>query len=142
MTDPIALDLFIQDFVTTNKLLNVHYPWDSLVARRYVEDGRCRIFSFRSGGREYYAIGQLIVLPDGEWFRVEINRAEIPALPAEDLRFDCLRMMHQNTHYTMEVVRETVSDPVLVKLMTRNRGLINIVFVIREGEIDKNPFLL
>ena len=142
MTDPIALDLFIQDFVNTNRLLNQNYVWNSLVSRRYVEDGKRRIFRFQSGGRDSLAVGQFLVMPDADWLRIDMSRTEIPALPAEDFRFDCLRMMFQPTHYHMEVTRDGIEGAVIIRLHTRNRGLVNIAFVIRAGASVDNPFLI
>jgi len=49
-------------------------------------------------------------------------------------------MMHQPTHYQMDVV-STETD-VTIKLLTRHRGLVNVVIVIRStGKSVENPFL-
>jgi len=137
MSDPVALDLYIQDFVTTHKLLNSHYPWASLVNRRFLEDGLLKVFQFQSGGATHLALGQQLALPDGDWLRIEMTHA-IPAV--DEHRFDCLRMMQAPTHMGIEV--ERVGDKtVIVKMTTRHRGLINVCFVIRDGLPLENPFL-
>ena len=136
MSDAVALDLFIQDFVTTNKILNQHISWDSLVNRRFLEDGLMKVFSFQSGGTAHYAIGTHLALPDSDWFRIELTRA-IPAV--DEHRFDCLRMMQAATHTGLSVDKS--GDTVLMKLTTRHRGLVNIVFVIRDSLPVMDPFL-
>jgi len=135
MSDAIALDLFIQDFVTTNKLLNHHYPWASLVNRRILEDGLTKIFRFQSGG-DQIAVGRHLALPDTDWFRIELSRT----IPDVEHRFDCLRMMLMDTHTGLTV--EKAEDIVLVKLTTRHRGLINVVFVITPPCGTTDPFLV
>jgi hypothetical protein len=135
MSDAIALDLFIQDFVTTNKLLNQHYSWTMLVSRRYLEP-ITRVFQFTSGGEDHHAVGSYLALPETDWFRIELTRN----IPDTDHRFDCLRMTFQNTHRDLEI--ERIPDgPVLVKVITRNRGLINIVFVIHSPPKIAHPLL-
>ena len=136
MSDALALDLFIQDFVLSNKVLNQHYEWPSLVNRRFLEDGLIKIFGFESGGKTHYARGQHIALPDADWFRIELSH---PIPEVGEHRFDCLRMMQAATHTGLEV--EKSEESILVKLTTRHRGLINIVFVIRDVLCLRNPFL-
>lgn len=140
MSDQVALDLFIQDFVNTNKLLGQHCIWEQLVNRRYVEDGRVRVFSFMSGGSEHLAIGQMLSLPDADWFRIELTRT-IPSV--EEHRFDILKLLQQRTHTGLNVDTAT-SGTVLVKLTTRHRGLVNLLFVVRDGPApaQANPFLV
>ena len=138
MSDAVALDLFIQDFVSTNKVMNSHETWPSLVNRRFHDDCLLKVFEFQSGGSVYYAIGRHMALPDSDWFRIELTRA-IPAV--EEHRFDCLRMMHAGTHTGLSI--EKANDTtVLVKLTTKNPGLVNVVFVIRDCLPIENPFLL
>ncbi len=133
------LDLFIQDFVTNNKLLGQTLDWSTLVNRRFVETPGRKIFSFLSGGKESLVVGELLKYPDAEWFRLEFDRV-LPSTPQEQ-RFDCLRMMHQPTHYQMDVV--AVEDSVTIKLLTRHRGLVNVALVIKErGLSAENPFLV
>ena len=50
-------------------------------------------------------------------------------------------MMQTETHMGLTV---EVADPntVLVRLITRHRGLVNIVFVVRDGLAVVNPFLV
>jgi hypothetical protein len=151
MSDQIALDLYIQDFVNTNKLLGQHFDWVNLVNRRFMEDGLIKVFSFQSGGQTHLAVGQRLLLPDSDWFRIELTRP-IPAV--SEHRFECLRMLHQSTHYSMTVehvggekrMDEEVVAPgtatVLVKLLTRHRGMLNCVFVIRDSTPLDNPFLV
>ena len=137
MSDAVALDLFIQDFVTTNKVLNHHYDWPELVNRRFLEDELLKVFQFESSGTTHYAIGRHLALPDADWFRIELTRS-IPHV--EEHRFDYLRMMQTTTH--MGLVVEKEEGVVLVKLTTRHRGLVNVVFVIRDGLAVVNPFLV
>ena len=138
MADPVGLDLFIQDFVTTNKLMDSHYPWPSLVNRRFVDDGTTKVLSFVSGGATCYAIARLLALPDSDWLRIELTRA-IPEV--SEHRFDCLRMTQASTHIGLDV--ETVGDKtVIVKMTTRHRGLVNIVFVVRDQAPLETPFLV
>lgn len=132
------LDLYLQDFVSNNKLLGSTMDWTTLVNRRFVETPGRKIFSFLSGGKESLVVGELLKYPDAEWFRLEFDRT-LPASPAEQ-RFDCLRMMHQPTHYQMDVTA-TETD-VTIKLLTRHRGLVNVAIVIRSsGKSAENPFL-
>lgn len=132
------LDLFIQDFVTNNKLLDQNVDWTTLVNRRFVETPGRKMFSFLSGGRESLVLGELLKYPDAEWFRLEFDRP-LPTNTAEQ-RFDCLRMMHQPTHYHMDII--ATADAVTIKLQTRHRGLVNVVLVIRSSErSSENPFL-
>jgi hypothetical protein len=133
MSDAVALDLFIQDFVQTNIVMNVHYEWDSLTNRRFLTSAP-RVFRFTSG-EERLAIGRVIELPDGDWYRIELSRP----LPVAEHTFNCLRMMAAATHTGLDV--ETVGETVLVKLTTRHRGLINVVFVIRDAPLA-SPFLV
>jgi hypothetical protein len=137
MSDAIALDLFIQDFVSTNKLLNQHHSWVSIVNRRFLDDGLTKVFHFQSGGEEHFAVGRHLALPDSDWFRIELVRA-IPVV--DEHRFDCLRLMQENTH--MDTIVEKSEDAILVKLTTRHRGLVNVVFVIRPTGALRNPFLV
>jgi hypothetical protein len=133
-----VLDLFIQDFVTTNKLLNQLVPWSSLVNRRFAEESAIKVFEFVSNNLPIKAVGQYLILPDGDWFRIELTHA-IPEI--EEHRFDCLRMTHRDTHTSLTVEKE--EGALLIFLKTRNRGLINLVFVIRDSsESLKNPFLV
>jgi hypothetical protein len=137
MSDQIALDLFIQDFVNSNKLANKHYDWDALSTRALFEGGSPKVFQFTSGGREHFAVGQRLILPDADWFRIELTR-EIPAV--DEHRFDCLRMLYPRTHVDMRT--DVTEGVVLVKLLTKHRGLLNLVFVVRnEGGVE-NPFLV
>ena len=131
-----TIDLFIQDFVKTNKLVNRHCDWDTLVSRRLQDDGAKKVFSFESGGAVQYAVGEHLALPDADWFRIELTHSIV--VDAE-YRFDCLRMMHTNTHVDLSV---EPGSPLIVRLTTRHRGLINVLFVIRDGLGLKNPCLV
>jgi hypothetical protein len=130
-----TIDFFIQDFVKTNKLVNRHCDWSTIVSRRFHEDGVRKIFSFESGDTTHYAIGEHIALPDYECFRIELTHS----LTESEHRFDCLRMMYANTHIDFVVDAE---NPLILRLTTRHRGLMNIVFVIRDGLPLKTPALV
>ena len=138
MSDPLALDLFIQDFVNTNRVLGWHYKWESIVNRRFLEDGLIKVFSFQSGGALHYAIGTHLALPDSDWLRIELTRP-IPVVEGEH-RFECLRMTQAATHTGIEI-EKIGENTILVKLTTRHRGLINVVFVVRDAIALNHPFL-
>jgi hypothetical protein len=132
----VDLDLFIQDFVQTNIVMNTHYDWDSLVNRRHLPTG-IRVYEFVSGSAETkrLATAQVIELPDGDWYRIQLTHT----IPTTEHTFNCLRMMQANTHTGLTT--EQVDGHVLVKLLTRHRGLINIVFDIRPTGLT-NSFLV
>lgn len=139
MADSVTLDLFIQDFVNTNKLLGQHFEWSQLCNRRWADSAAPRIYAFTSGGAGsdiLYARGQRIELPDGDWYRIDLSHT-IP--PVDEHRFDYLRMLSAQTHTRIQV--EAVTGAVIVRLLTGNRGLINVVFVIRDTTGIANPFL-
>lgn len=137
--ESVALDLFLQDFVNTNRIRGVHAPWDVLCARRAFETGIPSVFRFESGGQEHYATGQVINLPDADWFRIELTRT-IPTV--SEHRFDYLRMLFPATHTDLSIDIVSEEGPVLIKLTTRHRGLMNMVFVIRDSTALTNPFLV
>jgi hypothetical protein len=135
------LDLFIQDFVTTNKLLGQHWTWDALSSRRLMEAGpSIKVFEFTSAGNPHIAIGRWLALPDGDWFRIELDHTSVTA--ETEHRFDCLKLMHQHTHSGLLVETDTSTPAVIVRLTTRHRGLINLVFVVRPVQSISNPFLI
>ena len=140
MSDALAIDLFIQDFVNTNKLLNQRVTWDTLVNRRFAEAGATRVFSFESGGVTHHAVGRFIILPDSDWFRIELTHA-IPSVDDGGHRFDCLRMLSARTHTDLQVEKDGTST-LIVRLTTKHRGLVNLVFVVRDGLALTNPFLV
>ena len=76
-----SLDLLIQDFVTTNKLVNHNIPWGFMVSRRF-ENGRRRIFDYNRG----VAIGEHVDMGDAEWFVIELTAPTVSDV--ESLRFD------------------------------------------------------
>jgi hypothetical protein len=126
-----VLDLFIQDFVTTNRLMNQLLPWGTLVSRRFAESGAgVKVAAFQSGGAEHFAVLQHLELPTGDWLRVELTHAA--ARDSGEHRFDCLRMTHAATHTGLEFQRAG-EDTVIITLATRNRGLIPVMFVVRDG---------
>lgn len=126
-----VLDLYIQDFVTSNKLLNQLVPWSTLVSRRFVESGAAiKVASFQSGGTEHFAVLQHLELPTGDWLRVELTHGA--ARDTGEHRFDCLRMTHAATHTGLTVERGG-EDTLIITLATRNRGLIPVMFVVRDG---------
>jgi hypothetical protein len=135
-----VLDLFIQDFVTTNRLLNQTVPWSTLVTRRFAESGASvKVAAFQSGGAEHFAVLQHLELPTGDWLRVELTH--VAARDAGDHRFDCLRMTHAATHTGLEFQRAG-EDTVIITLATRNRGLIPVMFVVRDGlELARAEFV-
>jgi hypothetical protein len=138
MADTVSLDLFLQDFIQTNKILGTTLSWSAICARRFVEDGATKVFRFISGDKEYLAIGQLLHLPDAAWFRIDLTR-DIPDVPEH--RFDYMRMMHGTTHAGLEI--DARPDAVIVKLTTRHMGLINVAFVIRPPAMQTtDPFLV
>ena len=114
-----TIDLLIQDFVTTNKLVNQNVSWDTMVSRRF-ENGRRRVFTY-SGTN---ATGEHLDDADGEWFQITLT-TDKPIGEVDNLRFDCLKLMYANTHYTMTVEKD---KDLQIKLLTRNKGLINVVF--------------
>lgn len=125
-----VLDLFIQDFVLSHRILNQRAPWTALVSRRFVESGAQRkVFQFRSGDADHFAVGTLLDLPEGDCFRIELTHAA--ARLTDEHRLDCLRMMSAETHNGMELTRADDAT-VMIRLTTRNRGLINVVFVVRD----------
>ena len=139
MTDALAIDLFIQDFVNTNKLLNQRIPWETLVNRRFAETGATRVFSFESDGI-HHAIARFVILPDSDWLRIELTHS-IPSLEEGTVhRFDCLRMLSARTHTDLQVEKD--GSTLIVRLATKHRGLANLVFVIRDGLALTNPFLV
>ena len=109
-----------------------------MVNRRFLEDGLIKVFNFQSGGALQYAIGTHMALPDADWLRIELTH---PIPVVDEHRFECLRMTHAGTHtgVSVEKVGETT---LLVKLTTRHRGLVNVVFVVRDGLALNNPFLI
>lgn len=138
MTDPLAIDLTIQDFVNTNRILSRHLDWPTLVSRRFAETWGRKVFSYGSG---QLATAEILWLPESDWLCIELLR-EIPSLEASDLRFDCLRMLHQHTHNQLEVTKS--GDSIVVKLYTKHQGLINVAFVIRPPPLEtpSDPFLV
>jgi hypothetical protein len=135
----VALDLFIQDFVLTNRIMGGRCDWNTLVSRRFQESGPAiKVYQFAtSDGAPHFVRSQILALPDADWLRIEMDRPAA-SLDAEEHRFDCLRMMQQNTHASFTV--ETDGSSVLVKLTTRHRGLLNVVFIMRSPAVA-NPFL-
>jgi hypothetical protein len=126
-----VLDLYIQDFVTTNRLLGQHVPWSRFVSRRFAEGGAAiKVVAFQSDGSEHFATLQHLELPTGDCLRVELTHAA--ARDAGEHRFDCLRMTHSTTHTGLEFQRAT-EDTVIITLATRNQGLIPVMFVVRDG---------
>lgn len=119
-----ALDLLIQDFVTTNKLVNQNVTWDTMVSRRF-ENGRVKVFQY---SETKVAKAEHKDLADGEWLVITLDMVKGLDSDSVEYRFDCLKLMHAVTHYSMTVEKEERS--VTVKLLTRNRGLMNVMFVI------------
>lgn len=137
MSDIVALDLFIQDFVNTNKLLNQRVVWTDLVSRRLMEGGATRVLSFQSGGETHYAVAHYMILPDGDCIRIDLTRG-IPDV--EEHRFDCLTMLSAQTHTGLRVEKWR-GPTVAVRLTTRHRGLLNVVFIVQDGLRLEDPVL-
>jgi hypothetical protein len=126
-----VLDLYIQDLVTTNRFLGQTVSWERLVSRRFAEGGAAvKVLSFQSGGTEQFAVVQHLELPTGDCLRVELTHSA--SRDAGEHRFDCLRMTHTATHTGLEFQRAG-DDTVIITLATRNRGLIPVLFVVRDG---------
>jgi hypothetical protein len=128
MSDAVALDIFIQDFVRTNKLLGQTLNWLALINRRTAEAAPLRVFRFESGGFAHLATATYMVLPDKDCLRLEFNRA-IPA--TDEHRFDYLRMISTQTH--TQLTHTVAGDMVRLSLSTRHRGYIDVEIVIRGG---------
>ena len=136
----VAIDLFIQDFVLSNRILNQHLDWSVLVSRRFQESGPAvKVFNFKSGEQEYIAIVQVLATADGDYLRIQMTRPPA-SMGAEEHRMDCLRMMHQSTHTMMSV--EPNGEKIIVRLTTRNRGLLNVAFVLYDIPLVANPLLI
>jgi hypothetical protein len=136
----VAIDLFIQDFVLSNKILNQHLDWSTLVSRRFQESGpSIKVFSFKSGEQDYIAVAQNLACDDGDYLRIQMSRPPA-SMGAEEHRMDCLRMMHQSTHSMMSI--EPVGEKVIIRLTTRHRGLLNIAFVLNDVPMTTNPLLI
>ena len=138
-TDAMAIDLFIQDFITTNKILSQHVGWETLVNRRFAEDGIPKIFEFTCGGEQQFAHAQLLHFPESDYLRVELTH-KIPA--NTEHRFPCLQMTQARTHGGVSVSVER--GALIVRMETRHRGLINVVFVVHEPGLEevRCPFLM
>ena len=139
----VSLDLFIQDFISTNIVMNQHIDWTTLVNRRFLEDGLVKVFKFVSNSTTHFAIAKHLALPDGDWLRIELTHS-IPQLQhqqqeKEQHRFDYLRMLLSTTHNNI-TVEEINSLTLLVKLTTRHCGIVNVVFVISDKKMITDPF--
>jgi hypothetical protein len=131
-----SYDLLIQDFVTTNKLVNQTVTWDTLVSRRF-ENGRRKFLQYK-GDRD--AVIEHIDMYDGEWVVIHLNHEPLD-LSADSMRFDCLRLMHATTHMSMTVEKD--NDVVTVKLFTRNKGLMNVMIrIVAVKTLSSIPGLL
>ncbi len=140
-SSPTAIDLFLQDFVTTHRILNQRCSWTALTSRRFLEAGGARkVFQFRSGDIDHYAVGTLLDLPEGDCYRFELVHSAARGLAPEEHRFDCLRMMSAETHNGLAVSRPE-DGTLVIQLTTRNRGLLNVAFVVRDGLQIVTPLL-
>jgi hypothetical protein len=137
MSDIVALDLFIQDFINTNKLQGQHSDWRSLCNRRWADYPAPRIYEFTSNGQTHYARAQRYDLPDAQWYRIDLSH---PIPQVDEHRFDMLRMTSAVTHSQISV--ESTPGAVIVRLKTGNLGLINVAFVFRDTTGITNPFLV
>jgi hypothetical protein len=148
-----TLDLFIQDFVLTNQHLGVNWSWAALTSRRLMEAGApLKVFRFKSGGVDHLATGRWIALPDGDCFRIELTHAlpfpvlegAVSEVSSTEYRWDCLRMMSQMTHteLTTETLGSGEKATVMVRLGTKHKGLLNMVFAVRDGAELADPLLV
>lgn len=136
----VAIDLFIQDFVLSNRILNQHLDWSALVSRRFQESGPAvKVFSFKSGDQDYIAVAQILACAEGDYLRIQMSRPPA-SMGAEEHRMDCLRMMHQSTHSMMSI--EPVGEKVIIRLTTRHRGLLNVAFLLDDTQMTTNPLLI
>jgi hypothetical protein len=135
MGDNVELDLFIQDFIISNKLAGHHISWSELVNRQFAE-GCKKIFSFQSGGVVHYAQAEYLLLPDEDVLRIHLSPPKLPI--GVEHRFDCLRMTQSSTHTGITVT--TLFDSVCVMLSTKHKGFIHVVFVLNTHAI-KHPLL-
>jgi hypothetical protein len=119
-----TLDLLIQDFVSSNKLVNQNITWPMLVSRQF-ENGRRKIFMFNG---DKVAKAEYVDMADAEWLVIELSRPMVELGDVDSLRFDCLKLMYAPTHYAMTVEKD--GETIVIKLLTRNRGLMNILFKI------------
>jgi len=124
-----TLDLLIQDFVSSNKLVNQTITWNTLVSRQF-ENGRRKIFHFNG---DKIARSEHVDMADADWLVIELPRPVAELGDVDSLRFDCLKLMYGPTHYAMTVEKD--GDAILIKLLTKNRGLMNVLFNIR-GKLD------
>jgi len=138
----VVLDLHIQDFVNSYKLLGqTGQSWISLVSRRRTS-GKKSVASYESGSVSRLATLSYADLPDTDWLLIELW---IPAVESgiSEYRFDCLRMLSQQTHSGLEYRTEEGAGATLVFLTTRHPGLINVCFILRSGSAPtQNPWLL
>jgi hypothetical protein len=139
----MALDLAlcIQDFINTNRILGRHIEWDELANRRFTDSAKPHVFEYQSKAVPQIAVGQTVVLMGSEWFRLNMT---FPSIPDNiEHRFDMLRIQMKDTHTTLEIeeIKDNGVNVVLVKLITRHPGRINLVFVVREGKGPVSPFL-
>jgi hypothetical protein len=125
-----TLDLLIQDFVSSNKLVNQNIAWNTLVSRQF-ENGRRKIFHFNG---DKIARAEHVDMADAEWLVIELPRPMVELGDVDSLRFDCLKLMYVPTHYTMSVEKE--SSAILIRLLTRNRGLMNVLFKVIDMPSD------
>jgi hypothetical protein len=133
------VDLLIQDFITTNRSNRQHYLWHQLSNRCFIEGAPRKVLSYKSGERTLYALAEHMDMPMGDILRITLT---VPKLPVESspFRFDCLRMMAQQTH-TSIVDDVTNAGLIIVTVSTKHKGHIDVVFVIKESTGDVNPLL-
>lgn len=132
MSDAVALDLFIQDFIRSNRLLGANVPWETIVSRRNAEaPPSLRVFGFESGGHMHLAMGTYMALPDRDCMRIEFTR-EIPV--TDEHRFDYLRMVSAKTH--TQLSHSAKKGAICISLTTRHRGYIDVELIIRN---ERNP---
>lgn len=130
MSDAIALDLLIQDFIKSNRLCGSSQSWETIVSRRVAESTpTLRVFGFNSGGVARLAVATYMALPDKDCIRLEFTH-HIP--PTADHRFEYLNMTSAKTH--TQITHTANADTVHISLITRHRGYIDVEIIIRNGE--------
>lgn len=145
MTSTNELDMFIQDFLRTNRFMNSRISWTDLVNRRFAETSVRKIIQFadcvsKADGDHLNALLTHVALPDTDWLRIELPYPR--SFQGQEHRFECLQMTMNGTHTNIST-DTSVPKTVLVKLTTRHLGMINVVFVIRENSSGiANPFLM
>jgi hypothetical protein len=135
----VFLDLHIQDFVNSYNILNQrNNGWLGLVSKASVYKPTA-IATYTSNGNSHLAHLSVAALPDAEWLLIQ---CWAPYTDTLEQRFDCLRMLSQQTHSSQEI-QIIPNGPTLIQLRTRHPGLLNTCFVLHNRTAPAaNPWLL